>query len=207
MTSVITPNTLICLIDCLVTAFLQEASLEGIPESSKMVTLITGTSKRSNAVSLCKTLKAHLWEIGSPFLTTPAREGALIAKGHSLRMWLKDSPYCVDMELRDSGVLPEVNTMQVYNGAWMRVEMIPVVQQIEKTLGDIRPKKFSKLARMGEEKRAEIMVADIEGSAQKQAKLLERKGGGGSKPSSQRWKKNVQVFVSPRTRRAMGRKR
>lgn len=186
---------------------MQEASLEGIPESSKMVTLITGTSKRSNAVSLCKTLKAHLWEIGSPFLTTPAREGALIAKGHSLRMWLKDSPYCVDMELRDSGVLPEVNTMQVYNGAWMRVEMIPVVQQIEKTLGDIRPKKFSKLARMGEEKRTEIMVADIEGSAQKQSKLLQRKGGGSSKPSSQRWKKNVQVFVSPRTRRAMGWKR
>ena len=40
-----------------------------------------------NGISLDKTLKACLWEIGSPFLPWKTKTGLLVAKAHSLRMW------------------------------------------------------------------------------------------------------------------------
>ncbi|OAY68560.1 Pentatricopeptide repeat-containing protein, chloroplastic [Ananas comosus] len=43
-----------------------------------------------NMVSLSNTLK-HTLEMGSPFLPCKTRTGVLVAKAHSLRMWLKDS--------------------------------------------------------------------------------------------------------------------
>lgn len=115
--------------------------------------------------------------MGSPFLTRPPRDGALLAKGHSLRMWLKESPHCVDMELKDITPLPSLNSMQVYNGAWMRAKMVPVMQQIEASMGNVRPKKYSKLARMAGEKRAEVIAAHLKGREEKLAKLRSKHKG------------------------------
>ncbi|CAM8950930.1 unnamed protein product [Rhodiola kirilowii] len=94
---------------------MQDASLQGSPESPKSVVLITGTSDY-NSVSLNRTLKAYLWEMGSPFLPCKTRSGLLVAKTHSLRMWLKDSPFCFDLELREAPSLPELNIMQLMDG-------------------------------------------------------------------------------------------
>ncbi|KAL0400487.1 UNVERIFIED_CONTAM: Pentatricopeptide repeat-containing protein, chloroplastic [Sesamum latifolium] len=52
--------------------FQQDASLEGIPESPKSVVLITDTAEY-NKVCLNSTLKAFLWEMGSPFLPSDGR--------------------------------------------------------------------------------------------------------------------------------------
>ncbi|KAJ7519578.1 hypothetical protein O6H91_20G044800 [Diphasiastrum complanatum] len=149
---------------------MQNAALQGAPESSKSVLLVMGGSKRKNQASVSKTLKMHLWEMGSPFLSSKTREGILIAKGHSLRMWLKDSPYCMDLELRDILMLPKENSMQVNNGTFMRAEMIPVVKQIEGSMGTVHSKKFCRLVHLPDDKRADIIAADIKGRAEKFAK-------------------------------------
>ncbi|XP_061351097.1 pentatricopeptide repeat-containing protein At3g18110, chloroplastic-like [Gastrolobium bilobum] len=62
----------------------QDASVEGHPESSKSVVLITGTAEY-NMVSLDSSSKACLWEMGSPFLPCRTRNGVLVAKAHSLQ--------------------------------------------------------------------------------------------------------------------------
>ncbi|KAL5720666.1 hypothetical protein ACHQM5_013311 [Ranunculus cassubicifolius] len=131
---------------------MQDASLQGSPESPKSIVLIIGTAEY-NMVSLDKTLKAFLWEMGSPFLPCKTRSGLLIAKGHSLRMWLKDSPFCLDLELKDAPSLPESNSMQLNDGYFMRSGLVPVFKEIHERLGDIRPKKFARLALLTEEHR------------------------------------------------------
>ncbi|KAG6546707.1 hypothetical protein Mapa_011896 [Marchantia paleacea] len=150
---------------------MQEAALTGRPLSPKSVLLIIGSSKRSNHQSVSKTLKAHLWSMGSPFLVSKTRPGVLTAKGHSLRMWLKDSPKCFDLELEDRPSPPELNSMQVYEEAWMPRDLVPAFQQIEKTMGTtLRPKKFMRLVNLEEEKRADVIAADIRGRAEKAAR-------------------------------------
>lgn len=142
---------------------MQDASLQGIPESPKLVTLVTGSTIYSNAISVNKTLKAYLWEMGSPFLPSNNHSGILIAKGHSLRMWLKDSPFCMDLELKDCSSLPDCNSMQIYKGSFMRAELVPAFRQIRESMGDVRPKKFSRLALMSSERREKAIAADLEG--------------------------------------------
>ncbi|KAL2349398.1 hypothetical protein Fmac_003398 [Flemingia macrophylla] len=95
---------------------MQDASLQGYPKSPKSVVLVTGTAEY-NMVSLDSTLKACLWKMGSPFLPCKTRQGVLVAKAHSLRLWLKDSPFCLDLELKDAPNLPELNSMQLIEGA------------------------------------------------------------------------------------------
>lgn len=148
----------------------QEAALEGTPRASKTVLLIVGSSKRSNRISLSRTVKSHLWEMGAPFLLSKTREGVLLAKGHAVKMWLKDSPKCIDLDLENRTSLPELNSMQEHEGAWMRREMVPVFKQIEETMGRaLRPRKFMRLAEMHDDKRADVMATDIQGRARKLA--------------------------------------
>lgn len=149
---------------------MQDASLQGYPESPKSVVLITGTSEY-NSVSLNSTLKACLWEMGSPFLPCKTRTGLLIAKAHSLRMWLKDSPFCLDLELKDAPSLPECNSMQLIDGCFLRRGLVPAFKEINERLGLVRPKKFSRLAMLSDEKRAKVIEADIEGRKQKLEKM------------------------------------
>lgn len=160
---------------------MQEAALVGFPQSSKSVLLVTGRNRNSNRASLSKTLKAHLWEMGSPFLVSKTREGILMAKGHSLRHWLRDSPLCMDLELRDMTVVPAVNSMEMYNGAWMNRKMVPIMQQIEESMGDIRPQKYSRIARMEDEQRSIFIAADLKHHAEKverdkRRKVLKKEG-------------------------------
>ena len=122
---------------------MQDASLEGFPISPKSVVLITGVSEY-NGVSLNSTLKAFLWEMGSPFLPCKTRSGLLIAKAHSLRMWLKDSPFCLDLELKNSVKLPVTNSMEVIEGCYIRCGLVPAFQDITERLGIVRPKKFAR---------------------------------------------------------------
>lgn len=150
---------------------MQDASLQGIPESPKLVTLVTGSTIYSNATSVNKTLKAYLWEMGSPFLPSNTQSGTLVAKGHSLRMWLKDSPFCADLELKDCSSLPDCNSMQIYKGSFMRAELVPAFRQIRQSMGEVRPKKFSRLALMSSEKREKAIAADLEG----RKKVLEKR--------------------------------
>lgn len=148
----------------------QDASLEGYPESPKSVVLITGTSEY-NMVSLNSTLKACLWEIGSPFLPCKTRSGLLVAKAHSLRMWLKDSPFCLDLELKDAPALPESNSMQLIDGCFLRRGLVPAFREINEKLGLVRPKKFARLALLSDEKREKVIQADIVGRKEKLEKM------------------------------------
>lgn len=152
---------------------MQDASLEGFPGSPKSVVLITGASEY-NGVSLNSTLKAYLWEMGSPFLPCKTRSGLLIAKAHSLRMWLKDSPFCLDLELRDGPRLPELNSMQLIKGCFIRQGLVPAYKDINEKLGQVRPKKFARLALLTDEKRSAVIQADIDGRAEKLAKLKKK---------------------------------
>ncbi|PQM40389.1 pentatricopeptide repeat-containing protein [Prunus yedoensis var. nudiflora] len=151
---------------------MQDASLEGYPESPKSVVLITGTSEY-NMVSLNSTLKACLWEMGSPFLPCKTRSGLLVAKAHSLRMWLKDSPFCLDLELKDAPALPESNSMRLIDGCFLRRGLVPAFKEITERLGLVRPKKFARLALLSDEKREKVIQADIEGRKEKLEKMKE----------------------------------
>ncbi|KAF8044385.1 hypothetical protein BT93_A2394 [Corymbia citriodora subsp. variegata] len=149
---------------------MQDASLQGYPESPKSVVLITGTAEY-NLVSLNGTLKAFLWEMGSPFLPCKTRTGLLVAKAHSLRMWLKESPFCLDLELRDAPSLPESNSMQLIDGCFMRRGIVPAFKDITGRLGVISPKKFSRLALLSDDRRDKAIQADIEGAKEKLDKM------------------------------------
>ncbi|XP_024971343.1 pentatricopeptide repeat-containing protein At3g18110, chloroplastic isoform X1 [Cynara cardunculus var. scolymus] len=163
---------------------MQDASLEGFPLSPKSVVLITGVSEY-NDVSLNSTLKAYLWEMGSPFLPCKTRSGLLVAKAHSLRMWLKDSPFCLDLELRNSVTIPETNSMQLIEGCYIRRGLVPAFQDISARLGQVRPKKFARLALMSDEKRDKAIRADIDGRREKLEKVR-RFGVTRKKPSQMR---------------------
>ncbi|KAL8253217.1 hypothetical protein R6Q59_036910 [Mikania micrantha] len=149
---------------------MQDASLEGNPLSPKSVVLITGVSEYNN-VSLNSTIKAYLWEMGSPFLPCKTRSGLLIAKAHSLRMWLKDSPFCLDLELKNSVNLPETNSMELIEGCYIRCGLVHAFQDITQRLGLVRPKKFARLALMSDEKRDKAIQADIDGRKEKLEKM------------------------------------
>ncbi|KAK7255360.1 hypothetical protein RIF29_28769 [Crotalaria pallida] len=148
---------------------MQDASLHGHPESPKSVVLITGTAEY-NMVSLDSTLKACLWEMGSPFLPCKTRDGVLVAKAHSLRMWLKDSPFCLDLELKDAPNLPKLNSMQLVEGCFIRRGLVPAFKDITERLGIVSPKKFSRLALLPDDRRCKVIQADIEGRKEKLAK-------------------------------------
>ncbi|KAF6168905.1 hypothetical protein GIB67_038402 [Kingdonia uniflora] len=158
---------------CLQLYYCGDASLQGSPESPKSVVLITGTAEY-NMVSLNNTLKAYLWEIGSPFLPCKTCSGLLIAKAHSLRMWLKDSPFCLDLELKDAPSLPVSNSMQLSEGYFIRSGLAPVFKDVHERLGQVRPKKFARLALLTEEKREKVILADIKGRKEKLEKMKER---------------------------------
>ncbi|XP_059459801.1 pentatricopeptide repeat-containing protein At3g18110, chloroplastic isoform X1 [Corylus avellana] len=152
---------------------MQDASLQGYPESPKSVVLITGTSEY-NMVSLNSTLKACLWEMGSPFLPCRTRSGLLVAKAHSLRMWLKDSPFCFDLELKDAPSLPESNSMQLIEGCFIRRGLVPAFKDITEKLGLVRPKKFARLALLSDDRREKAIQADIEGGKEKLEKMKKK---------------------------------
>lgn len=154
---------------------MQDASLEGSPESPKSVVLITGTAEY-NMVSLNSTLKAYLWEMGSPFLPCRTRTGILVAKAHSLRMWLKDSPFCFDLELKNAPSLPQLNSMQLIEGCFMRRGLVPAFREITGRLGEVQPKKFARLALLSDEKREKAIQADIDGRKDKLAKMKRNVG-------------------------------
>ncbi|KAJ1434996.1 Tetratricopeptide-like helical domain superfamily [Sesbania bispinosa] len=145
---------------------MQDASLQGYPESPKSVVLITGTAEY-NMVSLDSTMKACLWEMGSPFLPCKTRHGVLVAKAHSLRMWLKDSPFCLDLELKDAPNLPESNSMQLINGCFIRRGLVPAFKEITEKLEIVSPKKFSRLALLPDDKRSKFIQAYTEGRNEK----------------------------------------
>lgn len=144
--------------------------MQGYPESPKSVVLITGTAEY-NLVSLEKTLKAYLWEMGSPFLPCKTRTGVLVAKAHSLRMWLKDSSFCMDLELKDAPYLPSSNSMSLTEGYFMRQGLVPAFKDIHERLGKVTPKKFARLALLSEESRNKVIEADIMGRKEKLEKL------------------------------------
>ncbi|KAK9050159.1 hypothetical protein SSX86_030871 [Deinandra increscens subsp. villosa] len=164
---------------------MQDASLEGSPLSPKSVVLITGVSEYNN-VSLNSTIKAYLWEMGSPFLPCKTRSGLLIAKAHSLRMWLKDSPFCLDLELKNSVNLPETNSMELIEGCYIRCGLVHAFHDITQRLGLVRPKKFARLALMSDEKRDKAIQADIDGRKEKLEKM--KRFGSTKKTSYQRRK-------------------
>ncbi|MQL98853.1 hypothetical protein Taro_031568 [Colocasia esculenta] len=152
---------------------MQDASLQGVPESPKSVVLITGTALY-NMVSLNNTLKAYLWEMGSPFLPCKTRTGLLVAKAHSLRMWLKDSSFCMDLELKDAPALPKSNSIQLIDGCFMRSGLVPAFKDIHEQLGQVGPKKFARLALLSDENRQKVITADIKGKKEKLEKMKKR---------------------------------
>lgn len=93
-------------------------------------------------------------------------------------MWLKDSSFCMDLELKDSSTLPNTNSMRLTDGYFMRAGLIPAFEEIEERLGEIRPKKFARLALLSEESRGKVITKDIEGRREKMEKMRENGGVG-----------------------------
>ncbi|GJZ28667.1 pentatricopeptide repeat-containing protein [Tanacetum coccineum] len=120
------------------------------------------------------------------FPLSPKSSGLLIAKAHSLRMWLKDSLFCLDLELKNNVKLPETNSMEVIEGCYIRCGLVPAFQDITERLGIIRPQKFARLALMSAEKRDKAIQADIEGQKEKLDKM--RRFGATRKTSFQKRK-------------------
>uniref|UniRef100_A0A0E0DYB7 Pentatricopeptide repeat-containing protein-mitochondrial domain-containing protein n=1 Tax=Oryza meridionalis TaxID=40149 RepID=A0A0E0DYB7_9ORYZ len=149
---------------------MQDASLQGAPESPKSIVLVTGEGEY-NMVSLRKTIRAYLLEMGSPFLPCRSRSGRFVVKAYSLKMWLKDSPFCLDLELKDAPALPKTNSMKLTEGYFMRAGLVPVFKDIHERLGEVWPKKFSRLALLSEESRDEVIKADIKGRKEKLEKM------------------------------------
>ncbi|CAL1407865.1 unnamed protein product [Linum trigynum] len=178
---------------------MQDASLQGYPESPKSVVLITGTAEY-NMVSLSSTVKAYLWEMGSPFLPCKTRSGLLVAKAHSLRMWLKDSPFCLDLELKNSPALPDSNSMRLVEGCFMRSGLVPAFKEITEKLGVVRPKKFAKLALLSGEKRENAIKADVEGRKEKLEKLRKKNGDRLQKEKRRAGAMKRRIFVRSRGR-------
>uniref|UniRef100_A0ACD5XY28 Uncharacterized protein n=1 Tax=Avena sativa TaxID=4498 RepID=A0ACD5XY28_AVESA len=145
---------------------MQDASLQGSPESPKSIVLVTGEGEY-NMVSLRKTVRAYLLEMGSPFLPCRTRSGRFVAKSYSLKMWLKDSPFCMDLELKDAQALPKMNSMKLTEGYFMRAGLVSTFKDIHAQLGEVWPKKFSRLALLSEESRAEVIKTDIQGRKEK----------------------------------------
>eukprot|EP00252_Welwitschia_mirabilis_P026857 TRINITY_DN8970_c0_g1_i1.p1 TRINITY_DN8970_c0_g1~~TRINITY_DN8970_c0_g1_i1.p1 ORF type:complete len:1064 (+),score=229.75 TRINITY_DN8970_c0_g1_i1:447-3194(+) len=157
---------------------MQDASLQGTPECAKSVMLVAGTTIYKNGISLKKTLKTYLWEMNSPFYPCQTQSGVFVAKGYSLCRWLKDSPFCMNLELKDSPDLPSSNAMEICRGSFMRASLVPAFKQIQEALGNVPPKKFSKFALMSNKKREESILAYLEGrkrKLQKQAVLEKEK--------------------------------
>ena len=128
-----------------------------------MVTLVTGCNLSTrNQSSVQQTVKVHLWTIGSPFLKSEARSGLFEAKGYSTCHWLKDSPHCMDLKLRNFTILPETNSMQMHGGAFMQATLVPGLQEIEESVGSLRPKKFRRLIHMSQLKRKQVIIAELE---------------------------------------------
>ncbi|KAL5562768.1 hypothetical protein UlMin_032515, partial [Ulmus minor] len=98
-------------------------------------------------------IKGMSLEMGSPFLPCRTRSGLLVAKAHSLRMWLKDSPFCLDLERG----------------------LVPAFKEITERLGVIGPKKFSRLAMLSDERRDKVITTDIEGRKEKLEKNEEKR--------------------------------
>ena len=149
---------------------MQDASLQGSPESPKSIVLVTGEGEY-NMVSLRKTIRVYLMEMGSPFLPCKTRSGRFVAKSYSLKMWLKDSPFCMDLELKDAPALPKMNSMKLTEGYFMRSGLVSTFKDIHEQLGEVWPKKFSRLALLSEESRAEVIKADIQGRKEKLEKM------------------------------------
>ncbi|KAL6606005.1 hypothetical protein ACP70R_041658 [Stipagrostis hirtigluma subsp. patula] len=145
---------------------MQDASLQGSPESPKSVVMVTGEGEY-NMVSLRKTIRAYLLEMGSPFLPCRTRSGRFVVKAYSLKMWLKDSPFCMDLELKDAPALPKLNSMKLTEGCSMRAGLVSAFKEIHERLGEVWPKKFSRLALLSEESRDEVIKADIQGRKEK----------------------------------------
>jgi hypothetical protein len=82
-------------------------------------------------------------------------------------MWLKDSPFCMDLELKDAPALPKMNSIKLTEGYFMRAGLVSTFKDIHGKLGEVWPKKFSRLALLSEESRAEVIKADIQGRKEK----------------------------------------
>lgn len=156
---------------------MQDAALQGFPEAPTTVTLTTGGKGcTSNQTSVEQTVKVHLWTMGSPFLRSE-RPGVFKSKGYSLCHWLKDSPHCMDLKLRNFAVLPEFNTMEVHNGAFMPARLVAGLQQIEQSMGELKPKKFRKLIHLTQMQRSEKIAAELKAKEEMMRKgLLDNKG-------------------------------
>lgn len=125
-------------------------------------------------VSLRKTIRAYLLEMGSPFLPCRARSGRFVVKAYSLKMWLKDSPFCMDLELKDAPALPKLNSMKLIEGYFMRVGLVSAFKDIHERLGEVWPKRFSRLALLSEECRDEVIKADMQGKKEKLERMKKK---------------------------------
>ncbi|MCO5557628.1 hypothetical protein L7F22_011195 [Adiantum nelumboides] len=157
---------------------MQDAALQGFPEPPKTVMLVTGGKgcTSHNETSVEQTVKVHLWTMGSPFLRS-VTPGKFVSKGYSFCHWVKDSPHCMDLKLRNFAVLPEFNTMEVHNGAFMPTRLVAGLQQIEQSVGELRPKKFRKVIHLTEMQRADVIAAELKAKEEMMRKgLLDNKG-------------------------------
>jgi hypothetical protein len=152
---------------------MQDVSLQGSPEPPKSIVLVTGEGEY-NKVSLHKTIRAYLLEMGSPFLPSKTRSGRFVVKSYSLKMWLKDSAFCMDLELKDAPALPKSNTMKLTEGYFMRAGLVPAFKDIHEQLGEVWPKKFSRLALLSEESRNEVIKADKKGRKEKLERMKKK---------------------------------
>lgn len=109
-------------------------------------------------------------------------------------MWLKDSPFCLDLELKNRPSLPEMNSMQLIEGCFIRRGLVPAFKEINERLGPVNPRKFARLAMLSNEKREKVIQADIEGRREKLSKLKNTAITKRKNTKNFRMKKFVRVF-------------
>eukprot|EP00897_Mesotaenium_endlicherianum_P000820 jgi/Mesen1/10739/ME000090S10199 len=158
-------------------ALVQETALRGRQVVPKLAKLVTGSSKRDSRVTIKRTIRMHLWEMGSPFLPSRTREGTLTAKGHSLSLWVKDSPLLVDMEFRNAPKMPRENSMSVFQGALVRRDLVPILKELQShgLSENLQAKVLSRVVRLPEAKREAWIAGELRTLPGRAARAEKRK--------------------------------
>lgn len=81
--------------------------------------------------------------------------------------------------------------MELMEGCYIRRGLVPAFKDIVKRLGQVRPKKFARLALLSDEKRVKVIEADIQGRKEKLAKL--QKKGDTRRTSTPKFGKRVYI--------------
>lgn len=158
----------------------QDASLSGALQHRPGVSLRIGGCRNNNSLSLKKTIFYYLREMGAPFrisknTNSTKNSGVFLGPGHTVFRWIKDSPQCWDLELRDEKLITEKSLTVLYGNALVSQKVSKVLEELEKHgMEKVSIKVFSRLCRISDEKRQKYIEAFL-GTAEGREERRERR--------------------------------